>query len=133
MAAVQAFLVLLEKIEAFGISPDGLKNLTATFSELAKVSGLAKNELNDFLTNTRVLDGLTVDLDEATSALSISVGDLTASFQKQVGEALRFKAGFRDIAVAAALASDKQNDFDAGIKSGALNAERAAQAVGAIR
>ena len=124
---------LFELVAEFGVAESAVVNLAGTFSILREASGTSANAISEFLRGIRGIEGITLKFDEDTAVLSATIGDLTRNFQKlEKDGTLSFKKGFQDIAATLTIAADKINDFDEGLKNGTLNAEKAAQAVGAI-
>lgn len=126
-AAAAALEVLVERLVELG---DGSIIVGLAFARLidqiSKLSGVATKDVSQIVQGFKELQGISFN---ATAEGLFIDGTQVARLEDGV---LKINAGFRETISILTQGVDKVIDFDTQFKSGALNAERAAQAVGAI-
>lgn len=126
-AAAAALEVLVERLVELG---DGSIVVGLAFAglidQISKLSGVATADVSQIVQGFKELQGISF---KATAEGLFIDGEQVARLEDGV---LKINAGFRETISILTQGVDKVIDFDTQFKSGALNAERAAQAVGAI-
>jgi len=126
-AAAAALELLVERLVELG---DGSIKVGLAFAglidQISKLSGVATADVSQIIQGFKEIQGISFN---ATSDGLFIDGTQVARLEDGV---LKINAGFRETISILTQGVDKVIDFDTQFKSGALNAERAAQAVGAI-
>jgi len=103
------------------------RRLSQLFDLIGERSGVAAKDVSQILRGLSDFDRIGI---QTLFGILVVAG---VEVSKMVNGVLRFKAGFLEATSVVVQGIDKINDFNKGLLEGSLNAEKAAQAVGAIQ